>query len=257
MILLSLTFAAVAQTTEPLEILTQPPVPEPAAAKEPIEDVFGWIMSYYIEPEPERLPEVLATMNREGMFTEQGFLIAPFMAEIYRRTPQLLETVAWPDDLDDDGMVARAAAIYSASVPRSKSMLEELAKDASEEMQPVIATMVATEPVPLLFVTIDDPAVIDMLWISFFAGGNPAYVRRIAEMLAVPDPEKKDMVALSLWGAARWSLTSNAREHAAVRAALRQCVAEGHVRQAEIEEVLTTVDRQLAERAAGLGAPPP
>lgn len=60
------------------------------------------------------------------------------------------------------------------------------------------------------------PGLNDMYWGTFFASGNPAYVRRLIDELKYYD-ERKDVELFAVGATAKWSLQSNAEIHPLVR----------------------------------------
>ena len=59
-----------------------------------------------------------------------------------------------------------------------------------------------------------------MQWLTFFATGDAQPLKRISSVLEFPEQIQMDDVLLA--DAARWSLTSNARQHPRVLALLKE-----------------------------------
>ena len=94
------------------------------------------------------------------------------------------------------------------------------------------------------------PERLDMLWVSYFACGNAAYVERITTALSPPDAEERTVAQVPIEGAARWPLSSNARQHEDVRRSLQElCVRSRGAIRGELEAILERFVLGMRRRA--------
>jgi hypothetical protein len=81
----------------------------------------------------------------------------------------------------------------------------------SAEVDRICALMKATPSDDVLERSLDNAAVLDNLWATFFATGDDRPVRRLASIAHLVEDGRR--MEIDLGGAARWSPTANVRRH--------------------------------------------
>lgn len=108
-------------------------------------------------------------------------------------------------------------ALWLANTKESNRQATILAKQLEVPAQVAIAKGIPHLP-PIENMEIRSPAIIDMLWASFFATGDERYVKRIITLLPWSETNKHDQSKKIIGDTARSSLASNAIKHKRVMA---------------------------------------
>ncbi len=182
------------------------------------EDLSRWMTHHYRNPEPDRFVEAVRLMARSGMLDSERTK-APafgFIAGIVRKHPDRL--AAWAKqlaDLNDVQMGVVVLGIWYADVPASKKTVSEILA-ARSGLAENLSLLSEGSPMPITKIPLEQGAwTLDANWGAFLASGDSEPVVRI--MSALPWINVKgDVNKLATAGAARWSLTSNAVQHARV-----------------------------------------
>jgi hypothetical protein len=179
-------------------------------------------------------------MSRSGAFKKNGALNTAFLAEVFRQYPDRVP--AWAqvaDGLPEDDRHWIYIAVWWADVPETVKLLEAAAAKETPELKQALRKYIENYAGPLLELPLTKPERLDMLWASYFASGKVAYVERIATALTPPESDKKTLGGVAIYGAARWSLTSNARQHEDVRSLLEDLRARSNgALLAELDDIL-------------------
>lgn len=203
----------------------------PAAAQE--DSFLAFVETYYRNPQPEAalawmerlaptmMDEVLMAADPQG---QRFALVAGFFAHILRSRPDQIGPLT-------DRLIARdqpnlsavgALAIASTGLDAAAPALERLRRAGTIPPETAAALAAAPAyPFPMLQVTgsID----LELMWLSFYATGNPLYVRRVAD--AIGYAEHGDAgVALAAFAYA--SLAERVSGHPAVLETLRTLAAQ-------------------------------
>lgn len=202
------------QTFSVTESKTVKPVTPPD--EESLKQLSQWLTYYYERQHSDQDIENITAMFQDGFFGRPN-VVAPlimFLAEFFRQNESRIP--AWQKPLHDiapQGDAYLFRALWQAHTPNTLALLENWPDKAADK---TIEEIKETPPIDLATVTIDSPAMLDMLWATFMASGNPFYVERIIGVLALPtDASDKDasLNNMILVGAAQWSLASNAVQH--------------------------------------------
>lgn len=229
-----------ARATARIELLAEPPAPEPIA------DINAFLSTYYRAPQPERLlpafrtvlAEILPKMRERQKQNFNPMPVAAFFIEALRLNPQLHEEFIrlrseYEDPFDggflDLVLLNLGGKSAEAVPPAERERLGRLSFTVTEVTQPYH---------------------LDILWSQFFATGRQAPVRLIAgaigslqspmtvekyRELAAPAQADREALLRHLIGrAALWSLNSNAANHPLVRFYL-----EGMLLRRKLEEPFT------------------
>lgn len=195
-------------------------------------DTFSaWLSHYYLQPEPERIAPMLRQAAEAGVFSEpskSGPALFGFIAGASNRHPGLAARLI--DDLetlDETTLGLVLIGIWYADLPENESA--SLVAAGLNQHPALVQTypFITSEPMSLLEVPAErGPWLLDALWGYFFATGSSQPVANIIDTLPWLDASKKDevlamggagLMLMATSGAARWSLTANARQHPQVR----------------------------------------
>jgi len=194
---------------------TEAASPQPARGDGPFathEQILQWINDYRLEPQPEKLPEVLKAMSRLGLLRDPdttGVYIG-FAAGVLGSNPHMAEklvTRMFPMPPEDQAVIVKAIA-YSG-LPDWKPLLAKFA-----ERMPARKALIdsyLSDKAPLLhnLPLETGPAPVDTLWGYYFATGSLEPVYRIVEALKWSD-DKSDVNRLTIGSVAKWTLANNA-----------------------------------------------
>ncbi len=194
------------------------PMHEPSGPLKDIKtqmDLENWTTYYYLYPQPDLTVKAI-------FFSEQvGFMDCPnaaapligFFGQIFAANPGKLQ--AWVQDLKPLKQIHKNiiyTALWLANTNESKTQAAILLKQLAPDMQASITKSTAKH-VAVEHMEINSPAVLDMLWASFFATGDERYVKRIMSVLPWFGSSEHNGAKTLIAGTAKWSLTCNARQH--------------------------------------------
>ncbi len=215
-----------------------------ATAQEPFRsqaELQAWLTYYYLRPRPELTIPSLDFMERELQKAKGGSLadevsrggMRTFYAKILEQNPSIVREIEPRLSTWSPG---RQAFVREALRRCDAAVCRQVLNPAS----PVSPQ--AAQP---------DPGTLDDSWGAFFATGDEKFVREIIEVLPWSEA-RGDVKRLLTGAAARWSLASNAYQHARVLAICERAAGEatGPTKRM-LEEIIT---RAKAERAK---KPPP
>ncbi len=173
-----------------------------------------WLTFYYRNPQPAQLMPQLKAWSSEGTLQDQnarGPLLG-FLSQVFRQNPDRLQT--WYQQsvkLPAEDQELINMALWIANSKESQQLLEkELPK-----------AFVGKTPPDILTLKLDASSTLDLLWGFYFATGDSKALRRIAGMFRYADapkkvtgiPEGRSPLYVVLPEAAKWSISSNARQH--------------------------------------------
>ena len=179
------------------------------------EELSKWLMFYYQNPEPEKIPGAVRYMSKSGMLDNKNAYspIFGFLAGVIKENPN--KAKIWAQELnsiksDHYGVVI--LGIWYAKVAQSKKVVYEIL-DSNESLNKKFAYLRKGEPMEITEIPLEQGVwVLDSLWGQFFATGKKYPVARITEALPWVDI-KGDTNRLLTGGAANWSVISNAVQH--------------------------------------------
>ena len=210
----------------------------------------AWMTGFHKTPDPDRVAWVIREMSHTGSFTKNGPTNTAFLAEVFRLYPD--RVASWAGERDGLPEADRHwlyLAVWWSDVPGAVKLLEAAAEKESPELKKGLHKYIENYPSALLEMALTKPERLDMLWASYFASGKSAYVERIATALELAHAEEKTLESAVIYRAARWSLTSNAQQHEAIRKILENLLAQSssHVRE-ELDAILEKVRAQDASK---------
>jgi hypothetical protein len=178
-------------------------------------DFEQWCTYYYLYPQPDLTVKALLSAEKSGMFdkrTAQVCLIA-ISSQIFRENPKQLST--WIKELSPMTTEHKKLiwkALWQANTIESRKEANVIAQQFPEKNRPPELTQFTPNPHPIESMELS-PAVLDMLWASFFITGDERYVERIMAALPGLRQGQYDASKAYIAGAAKWSLASNAHQH--------------------------------------------
>lgn len=217
-----------------------------AHAQKTLQEAGEWMAHYYEKPSPDQVTQWIRDASAEGAFekTSARFPMMIFVSEVFKRHPE--KTAQWCKELATLPAPNKAYVGWSfrnADVPAQDACIRTQL-GLSEEDQAKIFNAAHHDP---LSKQPSKPGDLDMLWAVFMATGSEAAVNRIIDVLGRPSPEKGtpgslDMIMLK--GAAKWSLSSNIRQHQRVAeiAKARRAMESGEL-QKELDEAIKNAEK--------------
>jgi hypothetical protein len=166
---------------------------------------------YYEEPNPDLVEDAIRYASKAGVFQKKSAIppLSGFFSEIFRQNPAQMMT--W------------LAVI----------------KQQDETTRRVLESASATNPRADIHDYTPSPQMNDMCWGAFFASGRLEYLNRILDNLQYLE-ERADIKLYLTGASAKWSLDSNAENHALVRETLRSNLSKATAaRKKVLEEILT------------------
>ncbi|MCB9898619.1 MAG: hypothetical protein H6825_11505 [Planctomycetes bacterium] len=205
-------------------------------------DLSRWMTTFHASPDPDRVAFVIEEMSRQGSWKKNGALDTAFLAEVFRQYPdRVAEWVSGAATLAEDERHYVYIATWWSQVPVSASVLEGAMDSETSVNRAALRKYLDRKPTPLQEMEIAGPEVLDMLWASYFAGGRAVFVERLTTALTIPLGDEVDVDLRTVRQAARWSLESNARQHADVRRILEGVTARSTgVVHDELESILAS-----------------
>lgn len=187
--------------------------PSPIALQDPADDdVQDWLTYYYLEPRPERALSSLDVLDRELQKAGRSLAdevnrggLRSFYARVFAA---------------NDGVVRDLAARMPSLPAGQRAFVREALRRCGTAACKKVVGSEATSAEHKM----TDPGTLDDSWASFFATGDARYVREIIEVLPWSEA-RGDIPRLLTGGAARWSLASNAYQHARVLAIAEESLA--------------------------------
>lgn len=187
------------------------------------EDFDAFMDTYYMQPLPDGISYAIGMLSQSGLLLIEQAIgpVTAFFSEVFTANPSRL--AEWQQAIDKQPQVAKVALSRALSWSKSGGVLGLEGRS---------------------------PQMNDIYWGAFFASGNPAYLKKLIELVPLAE-ERNDF---NLWGTgatAKWSLADNARRHTLVRTIL-----EGEERTADkrtrdmITELLTRDPARIKEEMA-------
>jgi len=164
-----------------------------------------------------------------------------FLAEVFKQNPGLTATLCSKISLEtnlQESIVLGALrhANTSESLQYLNDFQEKAKKEQDTQTYELISTLKKDPPYDTMTTPIIDALDLDMIWASFFATGNEAYIKRIVSV-SLQDLVKEDALNLVVVSA-RWSLRENIRQHTKVRKICEDLVTQVTKEQSKIIELL-------------------
>lgn len=214
-------------------------------------DVLGrWITYYYSKPEPHRVAEAIRSASSKG-FMKNGQKAPPFigfiagvMSKNFSIVQPLAEQLKSLPVVDQPVLIL---GIWYSTYPEAKPLLERLGKSMPKHKEMINHLLANGRPSLLELPLEQGPWVLDALWGYFMATGDDAPVARIISALPWVNV-RGDVSRLSVGGAARWSLISNAIQHKPVMTACRKELESQPKEVADVlREVIAEAEKDMKE----------
>jgi len=224
-----------------------------APAFEDVESFAEWSSDYYASPTPERLPRAVEYLFKSDLFEDDPGLywpMASFFGGCYANN-QDAAADAVDHALASDDPYLQTFVISSLWQANTDHCRDEIVRAGERLSQPRMTGLVERllNTPPLLAdedITLQDYH-LDMLWGRFQATGEAAPVHRVIDAIGGFDHNDGRLVVA---GAARWSLGSQARDHALVYkvVAERAKTEENETIRKELDIILSEIDAEQAEQ---------
>jgi hypothetical protein len=208
------------------------------------QDLIQWMTYYYMHPQPDLLAPALIYADANGLVEKGEAPLTAFVSRVFAQNPKRVGP--WAEQLNAALSPKSKPMLWSAlwwsNTVEGKEQLNKLAQSLPAKSQDMILAQMAKPAVPIETMEMKSPEVLDELWGAFSATGDEKYVSRLMGALPwIYDPSG-DFNKLSIGGAARWSLTSNAQQHPKV---MKLCVKARETR----PELRKALDQVLADAA--------
>ena len=186
-------------------------------------ELFMLFTYFYLDPAPDRIDPLIRQVSAHGMWDEPNAVepMVSFFAHVFAAHPDRID--AWADVVDtlpDPDRIHMCRALHMADTPEASAALVDMMQRAEGEDAAAFQRIVDTAPLRLLDHEPASPAELDMLWSAFFATGERRFIEHICSVFSW-DPKQLeqdgDTERTVILGAATWSVTSNIRQHDAVR----------------------------------------
>ena len=204
------------------------------------EEFSRWLTFYYMNPEPNRVPDAIKYMSKSGVLDNDKAIspIFGFLSGTFRNNPDKVSSwVNQVSSLKEPHLGVVVLGLWYADLPESKKAAYAVL-EKHPKLKPKFEFLYKGVPMTVEQIPLEQgPWVLDALWGKFMATGDGALVERIISTLPWIDI-KGDIDRLMIGGAARWSLTSNAVQHKRV---LEICEAAEKTQIAEVADKLNEV----------------
>ena len=210
-------------------------------AQEALKNVGEQMAHYYENPNSVPFVSWIRAASEAGAFEKPSarFPMMIFVSEVVKNNPD--KGAQWCKELSslpDANKAYVAWSFRNANIPAQNECIQSLFGLSEADRKKVLG---AARHAPLARPP-TNPNDLDMLWATFMATGSELAVNRIIDVLGRPSPEKGEpgsIEMLLLKGAAKWSLSSNIRQHRRVAEITnaRRAVESGPLRK-ELDEVI-------------------
>lgn len=180
------------------------------------EQLNAWVTSYYLAPQPERVSSAIRYYAGSALYQKQNarMVMTVFFASLLQQDTSLLRQAY--DEVDqhgsEDAQVFFLNVLWVVDTKESRLLLAKAKTSWTAELvQRILTQMKDHRPDNLLEDPVDSPAELDSLWAMFMATGDATPVRKIISVLHLLEEGRGQEIVLG--SAAKWSLTSNARQH--------------------------------------------
>ncbi len=193
-----------------------------------------WLTFYYRNPRPDQLIPQLKAWSSEGTLQDQNARapLLGFLSQVFRQnTDQIASWYQQTKDLPPKDQELINMAIWISNTKESNQLLEK-------ELPTAFA---GKTPPDILTLKLDSSSALDLLWGYYFATGDSKALRRIAAMFRYADapekvdglPEGRSPLYVILPKAAKWSISSNARQHPKVLGDYKKMLASDQLNDTE------------------------
>lgn len=176
--------------------------------------------SYYLNPQPDTLPTLLAELQKQEALSLGRMAAAGFLSQVFRDNPDRLADwtpAIW--QLQDSAREYVWLAVWFSGTEPAMKLLREVVQKEKEPVAKSISVLTDSPASPLTAFPVDSGETLDLLWGAFFATGRQEYITKLIECLprSLKDPQE-NALDMAIGKAAEWSLRENARHHPRVLA---------------------------------------
>lgn len=178
------------------------------------EDLVQWMTYYYLHPQPDLLVPALIYADQNGLVEKGEAPLTAFVSQVFATNPKRIAN--WVPQLDALSSKSKQmvwSALWWANTVEAKEALNKLVVNLPQKSQEVLLAQMGKPPEAIEAMEIKSPEVLDELWGAFSATGDEKYVYRLMTALPWTYDTNGDYNKLTIGGAARWSLVSNAQQH--------------------------------------------
>lgn len=187
--------------------------------KDLVSEVDPFYMSYYKNPQPEKIGELMKKdAELIDLTKDLGSLPGKvgFYMEVFKRNPKLVPQ--WIKEVSNFPPLARQVYLTSLSLVDSPEAKEEVKKYL--EHDPLALHMAKNMDkdlrTPKDLDKTENPSALDMAWGAYFGSGDPEYVQAITRCAIRPKMAAKNAVDVTQQ-AARWSVKAIGKSNADVK----------------------------------------
>jgi hypothetical protein len=146
--------------------------------------------------------------------------LTAFVSRVFAQNPkQISNWVAQlAPALSSKSLPMLYSSLWWSNTIEGKEVLNKLLLALPPKSQEYLLGQMGKPAVAIEAMEIKSPEVLDELWGAFSATGDDKYITRLMSVLPWNYDPSGDFNKLSIGGAARWSLSSNAVQHPKVRA---------------------------------------
>lgn len=181
-----------------------------------------WMEFYYLHPQPDLLVSALQYADSSGMVKQGEAPLTAFVSRVFAQNPKSIPGwVAQLKNLSPASKPMLWSSLWWSNTIEGKAELNKLATTyTSTKDQDAVLGQMAKPSLPIEQLELNRPEVLDELWGAYSATGDDKYLNRLITTLPWLTENGGDYIKLTLAGAAKWSLVSNAKIHQKVLASL-------------------------------------
>jgi hypothetical protein len=222
-----------------------------ASAREhsPPQQLEKWMTYYYLDPRPDEVPAALEALSAKGFF-EKNNVQAPlsgFFTEVFRSNPDKLNEWIKPFIGVPNRHILHSS-LWMANSKQSKAALEVMARGTTPTEAKRLKGLLSSPPPTIESMSVNSPASLDYLWGCFMASGSEAPVVRVIDKMKLVNI-RGDATAMMIGGAAKWSVSANARQHEKVLKIVKARVeAADPETKALLQEIVAAIDAKKSKK---------
>ncbi len=166
----------------------------------------GWLETYYVDPQPARLPEAFRSLSREGYFDRPGNIptAVGFFAAMFAQNPERVEGwVAQIGGLPQRHERLLAAALWQAGLPLGQELMFKLGRNSP--LQSEIQRLAELQSRSVLETPVLSASSMNLQWGAFLATGDERHIVNIFDAIGANEP--------GVDVAARAALAQHAADH--------------------------------------------
>jgi hypothetical protein len=197
-------------------------------------DLINWMIFYYQNPEPNKLPEKLAALSETGLLNDEKrqFFFLGFASSVFHDNPDKIKI--WVPEIDNLPQVHKKIiflALWLSNTKEAKDLF--LTQKYKEAIAGENYFNFETDKTPPSLDYIDRMygGCLDIQWGRFLATGKKEYIHLIIGTLGQGDSwgasqkyskplsedQKKEIIKEAYFKSALWSLQSNCKTHPLVK----------------------------------------